>query len=1769
MEPDPKPSSQSQIDLLAPIRSMRKDSRYSFTAPSADSVMTSMDKLQSRHARITSATNMSNASSSTGVGSSSPSTSSSPPTNIPVLRPDGGLGVDLDGIFTSLTRVFGFQGDSVANVREYLMSMLDSRASRMGYENAVKSVHADYIGGENANYKRWYLSSSLEHEPVSNSDQNRPASRLIWGSHVSLETSTLSSYALDLEDQTPEQIAELAWRRHMRSMSQEERCRQLALWLLIWGEAASIRLIPEALCFLFKLADDFSSNSATTVEFPPGTFLNEVIKPLYDFLRNQTYKFVDAKMVKKEKDHDRIIGYDDMNETFWSRDGINRLILKDGKTRLLDLPAGERYVSLKDVDWKRTFRKTFYERRSVLHVLVNFGRVWILHLGLFLFFLTFAAGPLYSPSLQDSTTDPSSSLSPDGLSSMDQTDDGLDVTDLHPEVFRWAVTGFVGGVGVVLFSLFSTIVEASFLPWRLKFFKIFGRRFGFLMVLLVANIIPLPYVLLITHQDSIAATLAAVQVIIAVATFIYLVCTPPSNLFVSSTRQSLQPTNTTFTANFAPLKPTERAMSLMLWACIFTCKLIESLLFLMLPASKPMRELASIPWEECGDKALWCRGLVYLTLALLVVLLLILSFLDSYMWWILFSTIFGAIRAFCSGLSILAPWRNIFSRLPDRIYTKVFATSEMRYRVKPILLCSQLWNAIVTSMFEDHLISIENLDKLLYRQYPMENNPKTTRIEKPKFFISQEDISTKTEFFPKGSEAERRFTFFAQSLSMVFPEPTSVHRMPSFSVLTPHFSEKILLPLKEIVMEQDPSSSVTLLEYLQSLHPFEWQNFVKDTKMWIAENPSRHADIDVFHDHDYKDKVDDIPFQTFGFRDSNPEGILRTRIWASLRSQTLYRTVSGFMNYANALKLLLRIENSSELMASVGSNPSDIEKEIDRIVASKFSFVLAMQRFVHFTNDEQADVKLMLKIYPGLKIAYIDEVVDETVEDGGKRYYSALIDGFCQVNENGRRVPKYRIELPGSIILGDGKSDNQNHSIIFTRGEVVQLIDSNQDQYIEGPVQHVLNSKCLKIRSVLAEFEPPVATQYSSPPPVAIVGAREHIFSARIGVLGDVAACREQTFGTIAQRVSAKLGARLHYGHPDFLNSIFMTTRGGVSKAQRGLHVNEDVFTGMTALQRGGRIKHTEYMQCGKGRDLGFASILKFVAKIGGGMAEQLLSREHYYLGSRLALHRLLTFFYAHTGFHMNNVFIMLSIQLFLIFMACLAALSLTFTLCSADGTTPSSSLSPDDSDGGSLADGTSPTTCINLESTLTWTRQAVFAIVVVFALNFLPLFTQLLTEVGILPAITRLCKHVMSLSPLFDVFTTQMYAHTLLYDLIYGRAGYIASGRGFATARASFSSLFQAFADPSLYFGIRLFLILCLITATLNLGGYLAFFWLMVLPLCISPFLFNPHQFRLKDFILDFMNTLRWLGSGNVRSTSDSWVAFHARQRVQMIGNTRTRGTQSGLNRARWSAIFWQDIISPIVTAAIFICAYAVAGKSIMRILAVSLLPCLLNAGLLFALFPLSCILGPLVAMCSEGCLPMTLANIAHGWAVVTLLLAMVIQGLLGGDLALLLLGLVVVLLVQRALFRIVTVTLITREIHHGGASLAWWSGAWYSNNLGYRAIILPAREFIVKVLELSSFAADFWVIMLLHFLMLPICLIPYVDRLHLLMLLWTLPKQTSAAFPVVTASQKSRRKWSLCCGCLVLAILFVVFVVIFIAPVLAASSMGPNFMNKFKLPI
>jgi 1,3-beta-glucan synthase len=341
----------------------------------------------------------------------------------------------------------------------------------------------------------------------------------------------------------------------------------------------------------------------------------------------------------------------------------------------------------------------------------------------------------------------------------------------------------------------------------------------------------------------------------------------------------------------------------------------------------------------------------------------------------------------------------------------------------------------------------------------------------------------------------------------------------------------MILTLREIIRREDQNTRVTLLEYLKQLHAVEWDNFVKDTKIMADEKvlPSSNSNLSFATDNSEKEsnkhKIDDLPFYCIGFKSSAPEYTLRTRIWASLRSQTLYRTISGFMNYTKAIKLLYRVENP-DIVQSYGHDHKTLERDLDYMTARKFKMLVAMQRYSKFNSEEKESAELLLSAYPDLQIAYLEEEPPKK-EGEDAIMYSCLIDGYSEKLEDGNRKPKYRIRLPGNPILGDGKSDNQNHALVFYRGEYLQLIDANQDNYLE---------ECLKIRNVLGEFEqmtPSESNPYvtdeetTNPSPVAIVGAREYIFSENIGVLGDVAAGKEQTFGTLTQRIMAKIGGKV------------------------------------------------------------------------------------------------------------------------------------------------------------------------------------------------------------------------------------------------------------------------------------------------------------------------------------------------------------------------------------------------------------------------------------------------------------------------------------------------------------------------------------------------------------------------------------------------------------------------------------------------------------------
>ncbi|KAF3772329.1 Callose synthase 7, partial [Nymphaea thermarum] len=116
----------------------------------------------------------------------------------------------------------------------------------------------------------------------------------------------------------------------------------------------------------------------------------------------------------------------------------------------------------------------------------------------------------------------------------------------------------------------------------------------------------------------------------------------------------------------------------------------------------------------------------------------------------------------------------------------------------------------------------------------------------------------------------------------------------------------------------------------------------------------------------------------------------------------------------------------------------------------------------------------------------------------------------------------YRIKLPGSPIICEGKPENQNHAIIFTRGEALQTIDMNKDNHLE---------EAFKMRN-------------------CFISCMVHVKSRN----------KFCNYWTASFSKSAQVIVRFHYGHPDIFDRIFHLTRGGISKASEGINLSEDIF---------------------------------------------------------------------------------------------------------------------------------------------------------------------------------------------------------------------------------------------------------------------------------------------------------------------------------------------------------------------------------------------------------------------------------------------------------------------------------------------------------------------------------------------------------------------------------------------------------------------------------
>uniref|UniRef100_I1NYZ2 1,3-beta-glucan synthase n=1 Tax=Oryza glaberrima TaxID=4538 RepID=I1NYZ2_ORYGL len=590
------------------------------------------------------------------------------------------------------------------------------------------------------------------------------------------------------------------------------------------------------------------------------------------------------------------------------------------------------------------------------------------------------------------------------------------------------------------------------------------------------------------------------------------------------------------------------------------------------------------------------------------------------------------------------------------------------------------------------------------------------------------------------------------------------------------------------------------------------------------------------------------------------------RYWASFHGQTLSRTVRGMMYYRKALRLQAFLDrtNDQELYKGPAANGrqtknmhQSLSTELDALADMKFSYVISCQKFGEQKssgNPHAQDIIDLMTRYPALRVAYIEEkeiIVDNRPH---KVYSSVLIKA-----ENNLDQEIYRIKLPGPPLIGEGKPENQNHAIIFTRGEALQTIDMNQDNYLE---------EAYKMRNVLQEF-----VRHPRGKAPTILGLREHIFTGSVSSLAGFMSYQETSFVTIGQRFLADpLRVRFHYGHPDIFDRMFHLTRGGISKASKTINLSEDVFAGYNSILRRGHITYNEYIQVGKGRDVGLNQISKFEAKVANGNSEQTLSRDIHRLGRRFDFFRMLSCYFTTVGFYFNSLISVVGVYVFLYGQLYLVLSGLQRALLIEAETQNMKSLE----------------TALVSQSFLQ-----------LGLLTGLPMVMELGLEKGFRVALSDFILMQLQLASVFFTFSLGTKAHYYGRTILHGGAKYRPTGRKFVAFHASFTENYQLYSRSHFVKGFEL--VFLLIIYHIFRRSYVSTVvhvmitystWFMAVTWLFAPFLFNPAGFAWRKIVEDWADWTIWMrNQGGIgvqpeKSWESWWNAENAHLRHSVLSS-------------------------------------------------------------------------------------------------------------------------------------------------------------------------------------------------------------------------------------------------------------------------------------------
>ncbi|MFA5363408.1 MAG: hypothetical protein WC335_09280, partial [Candidatus Omnitrophota bacterium] len=727
------------------------------------------------------------------------------------------------------------------------------------------------------------------------------------------------------------------------------------------------------------------------------------------------------------------------------------------------------------------------------------------------------------------------------------------------------------------------------------------------------------------------------------------------------------------------------------------------------------------------------------------------------------------------------------------------------------VITAEIINLILDTLHQEDMIGEEELRNSRWT---------ITRAAGAMYWDAQ--VTVPSSFFSFGNrKVNQRISVFLNSLLMDMPEVPLWEKIRTLTSLIPVGPGETLI-YDYASIDKQQNTGETELSYLISRYRDEWNKFIARMEKIGKASP---AEAQRMRDLNRGQSLGNV----------NSDLELEVRLWASYRFQPFARTLRGLMHYVQVLRLFAKI-----------NHPDWDETQINTEVNKKFQLLWAHQGYGDFVAAHKVfvDPDLLQETIDGVENAKRNDLIKENVDDQDKikkemeaagknklndlrsktklyddtdylveyffENYGYLIDiaylhkredgcfynVFAKYNPASKQIEdQYTIKLtPEFPILSEGKPGNQTHTRRFARGEVIMTIDINQDFYIE---------QTLKIPHHLELFDAEK---------VALVGYPEDIFTDSYSLIAQFHAIADRTFVTTVQRMLSLLGARFHYGHPDFWRASYSDAIGGVSRSHP---VNEDIYGGYELTLRGLSIIFVETLEGAKAREVSWGTTFGIFIKFAMGAMQQFYDRYLSYLfdSQNFGVLERLAHFFGGIGYYFRKYWVILGNFGYLSFL---------------------------------LVMGVSGFSALPSE--------------IIFGLAGIFIFGQAITFTGFFQYLIDRPIHrgIASFSIVWLMMTPFFMAHVFTYAAgstmaMMGIATYVATGRGFQLDHPKLSDVLKAYTPTHIFKGFM---------GTLIAGIGIAIWWnptlllsapfiLMMLSALSVPFVYNrgtlPFLFGIK----------------------------------------------------------------------------------------------------------------------------------------------------------------------------------------------------------------------------------------------------------------------------------------------------------------------------------